>query len=177
MCCNVSLKCKVLVIATGYICFYILSVGLQIFMISNQKVEKMIYKNRDIIFYNNIEFRFFYYIIVCVITLCVCGLLTCIIFILGVLKKNKFLILPFMIFSETILVCLIISELICDIIQPLYGLFLLFFIPPIVYTVVRTRAFYHEISKGTSLSFKSNIEEVPTRKEKGTQISTILKKY
>ena len=85
--------------------------------------------------------------------------------------------LPFMIFSETILACLIISELICDIIMPLYGLFLLFFIPPIVYTVVRTRAFYHEISKNTESSVQSDVEEVSTARKNDNPIRTILKKY
>ena len=119
MCCNISLKCKVLTIAIGCILFYVLSVSLQICIISNKNIEKTFYKNRDIVFYNNIDFEIFYYIVMCVIALCLCGLATCVIFILGVFKMRRELILPFMIFTETILACAIIVELICDIIQPL----------------------------------------------------------
>ena len=179
MCCNISLKCKVLTIAIGCICFYVLCVSLQICIISNKNIEKTFYKNRDIVFYNNIEFEIFYYIVICVIALCLCGLSTCVVFIFGVLQKRREFILPFMIFTETILACAIIVELICDIIQPLYGLFLLFFIPPIVYTVVTTRAFYHEISKSIS-SFRpsSNIEEQSSNiRREMTPTNSILKRY
>lgn len=179
MCCNVSLKCKVLTIAIGCILFYVFSVSLQICIISNKNIEKTFHKNRDIVFYNNIDFGIFYYIVICVIILCFCGLTTCVILIFGVFKMRRKLILPFMIFTETILACAIVVELICDIIQPLYGLFLLFFIPPIVYTVVTTRAFYHEISKSIS-SFRPppNIEEQSsTIRREMTPTNSILKRY
>ena len=175
MCCNISLRCKVLTIAIGCICFYIVSTSLQVWIISSKSIEKMLSKNQDIVFYNDIDYRVFLKIIIFVIVICICGLLTCIIFILGVLKQKKMLILPFMIFSETLLTFLIIMELVCDIYWPLYGLILLFFIPPIVYTVVTTRAFYHEVGK-TRRSFDPDANENP-EKTRDNRVNKILNRY
>ena len=175
MCCNISLRCKVLTIAIGCICFYIASTSLQVWIISSKSIEKMLSKNQDIVFYNDIDYKVFLKIIIFVIVLCFCGLLTCIIFILGVIKQRKVLILPFMIFSETLLTFLIIMELVCDIYWPLYGLILLFFIPPIVYTVVTTRAFYHEVGK-TRRSSDNDANENP-EKTRDNRVNKILNRY
>lgn len=80
-----------------------------------------------------------------------------------------------MIFSETLLTFLIIMELVCDIYWPLYGLILLFFIPPIVYTVVTTRAFYHEVGK-TRRSSDPYAEKNP-EKTRDNRVNEILNRY
>ena len=168
MCCFISLRCKVLSIAIGCMCCYLISVSLQICIISSSNFKNMFDKNQ--------EYTMVYNILLSVIVLSFCGLFTCILFILGVFQKKKALILPFMIFSETILACVIILELVCDIITPLYGLILLFFIPPIVYTVVTTRAFYYGITGNNSSSSKCNGEEDPEN-IKALPLATILTKY
>ena len=167
MCCNISLRYKVLGISIGCIFSYTTSVSLLICIILNSKFETM--------FDNKKEYELFYKLFLSIIILCLCGLMTCILLMFGVLKKKRVLILPFMMFSETILGCVIISELVCDILTPLYGLILLFFIPPIVYTVLTTRSFYNNI-RAKPPEFQDH-EQEEEKNKKHPPISAILTRY
>ena len=136
MCSNQSLRCKVSTISIGCICFYILSIVGQVFLITSAWVRQQ---------FGHDEYRTFQIILISTMVLCGIGLLTCILLLIGVCKKHRLLVMPFMIFTECFLFIIIVVDLICDILYPLYGLVLLFFIPPVVYTVVRVRQFYNAI--------------------------------